>query len=86
MPRGEHWKDPDKALPPVDREAIRDISERVYRAGLGPKDVASMIEKDGGKPDKLRRRAGAYDTLTTAYLNALDIPLPRVERAGLFGD
>lgn len=84
MPRGEHLRNKANALPPVDREKIRDISEAVYRLGLGPKDTASMIAKDGGTPDKLRRRAAAFDRLTTEYLTVLGIPLPRIERAGLF--
>jgi len=50
---------------------IRDISERVYRARLGDDDVRRMIEKDRDEGQKLRGRAGSYDSLTRAYIAAL---------------
>lgn len=52
---------------------VRDLSEAVYRTRLGPADVASMIAKDGDSGEKLRGRAGSYDTLTCAYLEALGL-------------
>lgn len=55
---------------------IRDISEKVYRERLGPSQVASMIENDKDKGEKLRARAGSYDGLTRAYLNVLGVKAP----------
>jgi len=52
-------------------DEIRDISERVYRARLGDDDVRRMIEKDRDEGQKLRGRAGSYDSLTRVYLAAL---------------
>lgn len=56
---------------------IRDISEKVYRAKLddmsggGPGASDRMVEKDGDEGQKLRNRAGQYDSLTRFYLDAL---------------
>ena len=52
---------------------IRDLSEKVYRSRLGARDAASMIEKDRDSGEKLRSRAGSYDPLTRAYLDAIGI-------------
>lgn len=66
-----------KEIPRFDAELIRDISEAVYRirlndpSGGGPGAVDRMIEKDGDGGKKLRGRAGAYDVVTRAYLEAL---------------
>lgn len=57
--------------PEFDPERVRDVSEAVYREQLGPKDVASMIEKDGDGGERLRARAGAYDALTKTYMRAI---------------
>lgn len=59
---------PAREPSPWSDEFIRDLSEAVYRKRLGPADVARMIEKDGDGGAKLRARAGAYDTLTRAFL------------------
>lgn len=56
------------------QDAVRDISEVVYRQRLEqdcPGNIERMIAKDGDSGQKLRGRAGAYDTLTRAYLKAL---------------
>ena len=61
-------------IPTFDPEYIRNISETVYRARLEAAcagDVAKMIEKDEDDGQKLRNRAGQYDPLTRAYLDAL---------------
>jgi len=55
----------------MDAERIRDISEKVYRIRLGARDTQSMIAKDGDNGEKLRQRAGSYDVLTRAYLEAM---------------
>lgn len=55
-------------------EAVRDISEQVYRVRLEQDkagNVASMIKKDGDKGAMLRNRAGAYDSLTRVYMKVL---------------
>lgn len=58
-------------------EQIRDISEKVYKIRLVQDSGAGAVErmiaddKDGGK--KLRGRAGAYDSLTRAYLQVLEV-------------
>lgn len=57
----------------MDAERIRDISDKVYRIRLGQRDTESMIAKDGDQGQKLRQRAGSYDVLTRAYLEALEI-------------
>lgn len=60
-----------------DPELIRNISERVCRiklnhsSGGGPGAVERMIAKDEDNGEKLRNRAGAYDPITRAYLEAL---------------
>lgn len=59
-----------------DPEAVRDLSERVYRDFLERDNVptgavARMIEADGDNGEKLRERARAYDRLSRAYLRAL---------------
>lgn len=54
---------------------VRDISERVYRERLESESsegaVARMLKKDGDNGEKLRHRAGAYDSLTRSYLRAM---------------
>jgi len=62
---------PKKAT--FDPEYIRDLSEAVYRDQLGAEDTARMIEKDKDLGNKLRNRAGAYDSLTRSYLKAMNI-------------
>lgn len=63
--------------PTFDPNYIRDISEKIYRAKLddasggGPGASSRMIEKDGDEGQKLRNRAGQYDSLTRFYLDAL---------------
>lgn len=65
--------------PTFDPEYIRDLSEKVYRerledtTGGGPGAVARMIEKDKDTGQKLRNRAGQYDSLTRSYLEALGV-------------
>lgn len=49
---------------------VRDISEAVYKDRLGPKQTASMLEKDGA--EKLRERAAFYDHTTVATLRAIN--------------
>ena len=68
--------------PTFDPEYIRDISEQVYRAHLehssggGPGAVQRMLDDDADGGKKLRNRAGAYDPLTRAYLDALGFKPP----------
>lgn len=68
---------PREPKPTYDPELIRDISERVYRiklddsSGGGDGAVQRMIEKDKDGGVKLRNRAGFYDQVTRAYLDAL---------------
>lgn len=60
-------------------EEIRDVSEKVYRAKLEQScagDTARMIEKDGDQGQKLRNRAGSYDTTTRTYLEVLGLHTP----------
>lgn len=57
-------------------EYIREVSEMVYRIRLEQDcagNVERMIAKDEDGGEKLRNRAGAYDPLTRAYLQALGI-------------
>lgn len=58
--------------PVYDPEYVRDVSEAVYRDRLG----ADGVERAEDDPKRgaawLRRNAGAYDTLTRAYLDALN--------------
>lgn len=60
--------------PNSDAERVRDISEAVYKmrledtTGGGECAIARMIAKDKDTGEKLRNRAGAYDTLTRCYL------------------
>lgn len=56
---------------PLPADYVRDISERVYRLRLGPKDVACMLAEDNDDGKKLRERAAAYDYLTRAYLTVM---------------
>jgi hypothetical protein len=70
-------------LPPIDTDRVRDVSVSVYKARLGKKDAAKMIEEDG--EEKLRKRAGIYDPLTVAYFTALGVEIPRVTGVSLFG-
>jgi hypothetical protein len=64
-----------KREPEFDQEAVRDLSEKVYRDILERDNsegaVARMIEKDGDNGEKLRERAGSYDRLSRAYMRAL---------------
>lgn len=62
-------------LPPINTEAIRDVSERVYRARLGADDAAKMEAERSGS---VRRNAVCMDTLTRVYMEALGIELPRI--------
>lgn len=57
--------------PAYDDAMIADLAERVYRAELGPKDAASMVEKDQDDGTKLRRRAQAYASVVRLTLDAL---------------
>lgn len=56
--------------PEFDADAVRDLSEAVYRDRLGETDAAAMVEKDGDSGQKLRERASSYDQLSRAYLRA----------------
>ncbi len=56
-------------------EAVRDISEKVYRLKLEQSckgDVERMIKKDGDSGEGLRRRAECYDATTRVYLKVLN--------------
>lgn len=60
--------------PTFDPEYIRDISEKVYRLRLDQEcdgNAARMVEKDKDTGQKLRNRAGQYDSITRAYLAVL---------------
>jgi hypothetical protein len=62
--------------PTFDPEYIRDLSEKVYRTRLEQEcagNVERMIAKDEDSGKKLRNRAGQYDAITRAYLDALGI-------------
>lgn len=63
-----------KALP-LNTEAIRDVSERVYRTRIGDRDAAQMEVE---KPGSVRRNAACMDVLTRVYMEALGIELPRM--------
>lgn len=58
-------------LPAFSDELVRDVSELVYRARLGESDTAKMIAEDKDQGQKLRSRAGSYDSLTRTYLTVL---------------
>ena len=60
----------------IPNEWVRDISEAVYRDRLGADDTARMIAKDGDTGQKLRNRAGGYDSLTRTYIAALGAKPP----------
>ena len=57
--------------PRHDPELVARLSERVYRARLGQKGAASMIEKDRDDGAKLRRRATIYAPLVSDVLDAI---------------
>lgn len=59
--------------PTFDADYIRGISEAVYRDQLGEDEARRMVEKDEDSGEKLRRRAGQYDSLTRSYLKAMGI-------------
>lgn len=66
-------------------EAVRDISERLYRRKLDTEcgkgtakmtddDIANGVIGHDGKPKQsIRDRAGAYDKLTRLYLDVMEI-------------
>lgn len=64
-------KKPIPRAPIYDDALIADLAEAVYRMELGPKDAASMVEKDKDDGTKLRRRAQAYASVVRATLDAL---------------
>jgi hypothetical protein len=72
-------------FPPIDQERVRDISVIVYKARLGRRDTAVMIETQGGEK-KLRERAAFYDPMTLAYFQAFDLPIPRLTISLLGGE
>lgn len=53
-------------------DAVRSLSEMVYRLRLESGDLGEqMVRKDEDDGEKLRIRAGQYDSLTRDYLKAL---------------
>jgi hypothetical protein len=62
---------PIPRAPTYDAAIIEDLAEAVYRAELGPKDAAAMVEKDQDGGVKLRRRAQAYAPIVRSTLDAL---------------
>ena len=52
-----------------DPTMVRDISEIVYRDRMGDKDANELVARVGTA--KFREWAGAFDTLTRAYLRAV---------------
>lgn len=64
-------KKPIPRAPVYDDALIADLAEAVYRIELGPKDAASMVEKDKDGGVKLRRRAQGYASTVRATLDAL---------------
>lgn len=65
---------PKKRTAEFDPEKVRDVSEAVYRRRLEDDckgNLEKMLKKDGDGGVKLRNRAGAYDTLTRAYMRVL---------------
>jgi len=65
-------------------EFVRDISVDVYKFRLEqssppPGAVQRMLEEDADGGMKLRERAGAYDTLTRAYLCVLGLGEPNTQ-------
>lgn len=72
---------PREPKPTFDPEQIRDLSEKVYRLRLEQEcagNVERMITKDEDSGKKLRNRAGSYDPLTRAYLEALGFEPPHM--------
>lgn len=54
-----------------DPEIVRDFAEGLYRNELGEGDTRSMIRKDGDNGEKLRVRAGSYDSYARSFLTVL---------------
>lgn len=55
-------------------DAIRNLSEMVYRLRLESGDLGErMVKDDEDAGEKLRSRAGQYDSLTRDYLKALTL-------------
>jgi hypothetical protein len=52
-------------------DAVRRVSEIVYRDRLGPGEAEKMVAKDGDNGQQLRERAAAYDSLTRSYMRAM---------------
>lgn len=60
--------DPDAPVTTAEGNLVRDLSVAVYKLRLGPVSTKRMLERDADGGVKLRRRAGAYDPLSKAYL------------------
>ena len=64
------------SAPKYDPRFVRRVSVKVYRTRLDQESGAGsadrMIAKDGDTGLKLSNRAGAYDSLTRVYLQAME--------------
>lgn len=76
----------DKSNSVLDPDRVRDLSVEVYKrrledsSGGGSGAVERMLENDADGGKKLRLRAASYDSLSRAYVEALDVDFPRVQR------
>lgn len=67
----EQKRKPIPRAPTYNADQIEELADAVYRALLGPLDVAAMLEKDKDGGQKLRRRAQAYAHIIRATLDVL---------------
>jgi hypothetical protein len=63
-------------MPKHTADEIRDISVHVYKKFLGSDDTRRMLEKDADDGVKLRSRAGMYDHIVKATLEAIGMDEP----------
>lgn len=63
----EEQKEADR----TETEYVNNISVELYKELLGPRDVASMIKKDGDSGQKLAIRAMAYNSTVRATLKVI---------------
>jgi len=70
----------------LDPERVRDLSVKVYKMlldapnGGGPGATVRMLDKDNDGGKKLRGRAGSYDPISRAYIEALGVKFPMIPR------
>lgn len=51
---------------------VRDVSLAIYKDRLGEIDTVSMLAKDNDGGKLIAERSRSYDTLTLAYLRAIN--------------